>query len=187
MCVAHFWIDDKYFFQITDQYWRYSAAQIVLTTLLSEAVVVSENLWIAQFCSPKNVRGDLEFQFNVLVSFFAQYNIAFAPVPPRRNYRNLIETRHGIIRAAHLCLKDAALDSDPKLHAVSAVRISNKMFGSDSLWAYEIANCFTKPINFFFLLNATLSQLISAHGKIRAEQKVTQMLWSKASKNSALP
>lgn len=119
-----------------DHYSKNSAAQPVLITSFADAVVVFKNLGVAQFGSPKEVRGDLAFYFDIFKSLLAQYNIAFASLPPRRHYKNLIETKHGIIRAKYLRLLNATPDCEPKLHAVSAVRISNEMYGSDKLSAY---------------------------------------------------
>lgn len=110
----------------------------------------------------------------------------FAPVPPRRHYENLIEHKHGIIRTIYLRLNNAAPDENPKLHSVSADRISNEMYGSDTLSAYEIAKGFAKLNDFSFLFKATIFELIYAHDEINAKQNLTQILLFNASRKTVL-
>lgn len=142
VCVDHIWLEDTGLFQILDHYSRNPAAQIVSTTSFSEAFVVLEILWKAQFSSPEEVRGDVAFCFDVVLSFLAQNNIRFAPVSPRCHYLNLVKSKYGIIRIIYLFLKDAATDCDPEVHAVSAVWISNELDGSVTLLADEFAEDF---------------------------------------------
>lgn len=104
VCVDHFWFKHTCPFHIVDLCPKYSAVQIVSTTSLSESVVLYEDLWVAHFLSPKEISGDLDLRFDVFVSFHSQYNIAFPYVPFRRHYKNLIETKHGIIGAIYLRL-----------------------------------------------------------------------------------
>lgn len=150
VCVDYFWFEDKRLFHNMDHYSRYSAAQQVSTTSLAEGNFVFENLWVAQLWFSKEVRGGPASRFYIFTAFLALYNIASAPVPPRRHFKKFIETKHNISKVIYFRLINAAPNCDFKLRALPAYRISNEIYGSDTLSTYEIAKGFTNRLVFRF-------------------------------------
>lgn len=163
-----------------DTYSIFSTVLPVESTVLSEAIVGFENTWIAQFWPPGAVKGDISVRFDEFQSFLAQYDIAFLPVPRQRHHKNLLEPKHGVIRSNFYSLKSASLLSDVKLLSVTAVRILNELYGSDTLSALEIVEGFSKPIDNFFPPKFTPPDVVSAHDESKAKRKLTFMLMSNA-------
>lgn len=67
-------------------------------------------------------------------------------VPPRLHCKNPIDPRHVTIRSIFLHLKIAEPEVSDATNAVRAIRISNDLYGSDTLSAYEMAKGFSKPL-----------------------------------------
>lgn len=82
--IDHLWLDEICLLHVMDSYSRFSIAQPVQSTALSQAVVAFENLWISHFWPPSSVQGDLAFRFPEFIDFLNQYNISFRPVPPKK-------------------------------------------------------------------------------------------------------
>lgn len=134
-----------------------------------------ENLWISQFWPPEVVRSDLALRFDIFIKYLSQYDVDFAPQPPRRYYKYLIKEMHGVIRANFLRLNYVSLQADLNLLAVTTTRISNKMHGSDTFSTYKISKGFCTPIHHSCLPNGTLAEFIWAHDEIQAKRKLTRM------------
>ena len=183
VCVDHFWLDGQCMFHIMDSFSRFSVAQPVESTALVDTTIIFESMWISQFWPPGSVQGDLAFQHDQFQAFLTMYGIDFRPVAPRRHHKNLLEPKHGVIRAIFLRLRNASPNSDIKLHAVTAVRISNEMYGTDTLSSFEIAKGYTKPVDNTILPQSTPQELLDAHHELKAKRKLTLMLRSQVSKD----
>lgn len=133
VCVDHFHLDDLRMFHVMDSHSRYSAALSVPSMSLSDAIVAFESIWVSQFWPPLSVQGDLAFQHPEFVNLLSQYGTSFPPVPPRRHHKNVLESKHDIIRAIFIRLKSASPSSLPALFVSSVVRISNDLYGSDTM------------------------------------------------------
>lgn len=181
--VDHFWLDDICLFHAMDSFSRFSIAQPVTSTAISEVIVAFENLWISHFWPPSQVQGDLAFRFPKFTDFLAKCNISFRPVPPRRHHKNLLEPKHGVIRAVYLRLKSASPSENTGLLTVSAVRISNELYGSDTMSSFELAKGYTKPIDDSFFPQGVSEDIVAAHEELVAKRKLTLLLRSKATQN----
>lgn len=103
--VDNFFLDDFCLIHFMEAYSRYSACQLHPSTALVPASVAFENLWIGQFWPPETAQEDLSFQHNQFSSIIQHYNIPFRPVPPKRHHKNLLEPKHGVIRATFIRFK----------------------------------------------------------------------------------
>ena len=66
--------------------------------------------------------------------------------PPRSRNKNVLESKHGVIRTVFLRLLNEKEDN-AGLVAMQAVRISNDFYGSDILLSFEMAKGFTKLVS----------------------------------------
>lgn len=87
---------------------RYSAALTVPSALLSDAIVAFESSWFSKFCPPSFVQGDLAFRHDDFDTYLSQYGTIFRTVPNLRHHKNVLESKHGVIRAIFLRLKSAS-------------------------------------------------------------------------------
>ena len=75
------------------------------------------------------------------------YGIKIRPVPPRRHHKNSIEPKNRTIRSIFLRIKNENPKISDELASVRSIRISNDLYGSDTLSSFEMARGFTKPIH----------------------------------------
>lgn len=183
VCVDHFHLDDLRIFHAMDSYSRFSAALSVSSASLSDAIIAFESVWVSQFWPPSSVQGDLAFRHEVFQDYLSQYGTSFRPVPTRRHHKNVLESKHGVIRAIYLRLKSASPSSVPGLLAASAVRISNEMYGSETMSSFELAKGYTLPVDANGLPQVTPPELIQARDTLVAKRKLTLMLRSHATRD----
>ena len=107
-----------------------------------------------------------------------RYDIEMRPVPPRRHCKNPIEPRHGTIRSIFLRLKNSDVNVSDELHAIRAIRISNDLYGSDTLSAYEMAKGFSKPLIVDQRPIPIDDSLRAAHDELIAKRKLTLIMRS---------
>lgn len=156
-----------------ESYSRFSVALPVETTALSQSVIAFETLWMSPFWPSFAVQGDLAFLHPAFTTFLDDYNTLFRPIPPARHYKNLLDPKHGVIRSVYLRLKSAAPDLFPSLFALSAVRISDELYGSNILSSFEIAKGYSKPIYHSFLLQYTPGKLVNVSNGLKTKRKLT--------------
>ena len=158
---------------------RFSTGSIVDSTSMKSAIFQIELTWISQFWPPTAIQADGAFVNDEFKAFLNQYGIEFRPVPPRRHCKNPIDPRHGVIRSIFLKLKHAEPDVSDELHAIRSVRMSNDLYGTDTLSAYEMAKGYTKPVIAGQLPIAVDDELQKAHEELIAKRKLTLILRSK--------
>lgn len=61
--------------------------------------VYFESQWIYE---PGSVHGNKVFDNDEFKNYLSIYDISFRPFPPRRNYKNVIESKHRILRDIYL-------------------------------------------------------------------------------------
>lgn len=181
VCVDHFYLDNIRMFHMMDAWSRFSTCYALDDASLRSAVIGFEASWLSKFWAPLSVRGDDAFNKDEFKNYMSTLDIEFRPIPPRRHSKNVLESKHGIIGSVYLRLKSAN-DSDESdtLLAHQAVRMSNDLYGSDTLSAFELANGFTKPVVSGTVPNAVTDELIAAQDTLAAKRKLTLILRSKA-------
>lgn len=99
---------------------RCSAAHVVSTYTIEDAIYAFRLIWISQFWPPEHIHADGTLQTDALTPLLLPYHNKLRPVPPRRNEENMIEPRQGVIRSIFLCLRHANPDSNVSLCAIQA-------------------------------------------------------------------
>lgn len=69
------------------------------------------------------------------------------PVLSRKQQKNAIESKHRIVRSNFLRLQNADSEKPNELHSVTAVRISNELYGIETVSACELATGHNRPID----------------------------------------
>lgn len=169
-----------------DSYSRFSAVYPVPDGSISSAVVAFEATWVAQFWPPESVQGDQAFAKTEFTDYLKNNSISFRPVPSRRHHKNTLEPKHGIIRSIFLRLLSASPEADKTVLALHAVRISNDLYGSDTLSSFEIAKGYTKPINPDETPQKITEELVRARDILSAKRKLTLIMRTKATADPIL-
>ena len=183
VCVDHFYLNGLCLFHAMDSVTRYSGCSIVPDTSLEAAVVAYESCWLCQFWPPSTVLGDAAFKRDVFINFLRMNDTEFCPIPPRRHNKNVLESKHGVIRGIFLRLLNED-QSNAELAAVQAVPISNDLYGSDILSSFEMAKGFTKPVVSDAQARPLHPDLMNAQLQLEAKRKFTRILRSKAIDNT---
>lgn len=104
-------------------------------------------------------------------------------MPPRRHNKNILESKHGVIREIFLRLKNensnAAYTTDFLL-VQQSFRISNDLYGNDELSAHELAKGYTRPVIAGTYPVLVPRELIEAQKTLASKRKLTLILRSKA-------
>ena len=178
VCVDHFHLDDVTLFHCMDTATRFSAAYVVDSTALDEAVIGFETCWLSQFWPPDAIHADSAFCKGEFAEMLKIYDIKIRAVPPNRHQKNMLEPRHGPIRSIFIRLKNSSPDTSQKILALRAVRISNDLYGSDVISAYEAAKGYTRPVNSEVPPVPVDAELLEAHANLVARRKLTKILRS---------
>lgn len=178
--IDHFYLEDMRIFHIMDGASRFSAISITPNTTMKEAIVAFHSSWLNVHWSPSYVQADQAFNNDEFSKFVDNIGAQLKLVPPRRHNKNILEPKHRIIRNIFSRLRDSNPEADARMLAFSAVRISNDMYGSDTLSAFEMCRGITKPIAKFISPVAIPQNLIESHQKIIAKRKLNMILRSKA-------
>lgn len=130
-----------------------------------------ENLLFSQFWPPNAIQVDGAFRNEVMETFLSCYDVDMRPVPPRRQAKDPIEPRHRTMRSILLRSKHSEPDVTDSLYTVREIRISNDLYGSDTLSAYEMAMGFYKPLSIDQKPIPVDEKLRNAHDELIAKLK----------------
>lgn len=179
VCIDHLFLDQLCVFHAMDTTSRYSACYIPNSTSLIDSMLAFEASWLSQFWPPTEVKGDNAFNKTNFIEFLKCLGIEFRPVPPRKHSKNVLESKHGIIRSVYLRLKATTDDQSNQNHLVyQAVRISNVLYGSDTMSAFEMAKGYTVPIIPGTAPHPVPDEILSAQQNLSAKRKLTLILRS---------
>lgn len=178
LCLDHMFLDKTTVLHMMDVSTRFSVGTVVDSTSMENVIYHLENLWFSQFWPPNSIHVDGAFQNEIMKLFLSRYDVEMRPVPPRRHSKNPIEPRYCIIRSIFLRLKHSEPNVSDYLHAVRAIRISNDLYRSDTLSAYEMAKGYTKPLSVGQKPIPVDDELRNAHDELIAKRKLTRILRS---------
>ena len=185
VCVDHFFLNGITIFHAMDTVTRFSAAQVVSSTSLEEAVLAFETCWVAQFGYPDAIQGDDAFMKGAFMDFMNAFDITARPVPPGRHHKNPIESKHKVIRSIFLRLNESSdsgensMNHVDRLEAIRAVHISNDLYGNDIMSAFELSHGYTNRIDSGHARNIS-PDIMDAHEKLQAKRKLSLILRSRA-------
>lgn len=183
VCVDHFFLDAHCVFHLMDSVARYSAGDVVSDVSMKTAIPVIESQWISPFWTPKAILFDPAFDNEPFREYLGNHDIEPRPIPPRRHNKNVIESKHRIIRDIYLRLKSTVPDcteDHQKLLIQQALRISNDLYGTDVCSAHELAKGYTRPIASGEFPATIPEEILNAHHELIAKRRLTLILRSKS-------
>lgn len=128
--------------------------------------------------------GDSAFRSKDFQSFADTYDIQLKPLPPRRHNKNVLQSKHKVIRDIFLRLQHENSDNnvpvDGEMLVLQALRISNDLYGSDTMSSNELAKGYTRPILNGKLPIVVPDEIREAHNKLLAKRKLALIMKSKA-------
>lgn len=179
VCVDHFFPDQLDVFHIMDNKTRYSTGDIVPSLQMSDAIPVFDAKWLSEFWPPGEIHGDKAFDNVEFRNYLSTYEVVFHSFPPRRHYKNVIESKHRVLRDIYLRLKSENTDQDPRLLVSKMFRISNDLYGNNIASAHELAKGYTRPI-FNSLPKILPPDIRQAQEELSAKRKLNMILSSKS-------
>ena len=186
VCIDHMFLEDNCVFHIMDSYSRYSVGSVVPSTTMGDAIPIFDAHWISAFWAPDTVLYDRAFNTNVFKSYLSDLWCEMKPIPPRRHNKNVLESKHRIIRDVYLRLKDGQKDQhtpNESLFVQQALRISNNLYGNEVMSAHELAKGYTYPIVIGTSPVPVPDEIVSAQDQLTAKRKLMRIMRSKAVKD----
>jgi len=183
VCVDHLFLDEYCVFHLMDSTTRFSVGAVVNSSNMLDAIEVFESSWLSQFWEPEVVAFDQAFNSDIFLKFLGKYGIEARPLPSRRHNKNVLESKHRIIRDVYIRLK-ADAEGDPTLSGRTlvqqALRISNDLYGNDVMSSQELAKGYTRPVESGNVPRIVPKEIREAHENLKAKRKLTLILRSKA-------
>jgi len=184
VCIDHLFLDDHKVFHAMCSSTRYSVGAEVPDTTIDKSIACLEAHWISQFWPPNEILYDPAFETQMFNDYVKLYDISTRPIPPRRHNKNVIESKHRIIRDIFLRLKvtneERDLPSKIPILIQQALRISNDLYGNDAMSATELAKGYTRPIRNGETPVLVPEEIQTAHDVLIAKRKLNLILRSKA-------
>lgn len=88
---------------------------------------------------------DTAFDSDEFKEHLVRHGTEFRPIPSRRHSKNVLESKHGVIRNVFLGILQEN-DDNAQLSALQAVSISKDLYGSHILSSFELVKGFNKPV-----------------------------------------
>jgi len=107
VCIDHLYLGDSIVFHAMDSATRYSAGCCVIDTNMEHSIEAFESQWISQFWYPQVVIADPAFNNTLFKKYLTNCGISIRPIPPRRHSKNVLESKHRVLRDIFLRLKHA--------------------------------------------------------------------------------
>lgn len=106
------------------------------------------------------------------------YDISLRPIPPNWHLTNMLEPRHGPIRSILIRFRHAHPETPLPVLELRAVGVSNDLYGSNVVSAYEAAKKYTRPVHSNVPPVPVDNDLLEAHANLAARHKLTRILQS---------
>lgn len=142
ICIDHMFLGDNAVIHIMGSTVRYSVGMIVPDTSMQHAICALESQWISQFWMPGGVIFDQAFDNSIFRSYLNKCDIEPIALPPRRHNKNVLESKHKILRDIYIRLKhcnDIGNFVTEDIIIQQTFRISNDLYGNDVMSSHELA------------------------------------------------
>lgn len=106
------------------------------------------------------------------------YDINLRLVLRNRHQKNILEPRHSTVRSIFLRARHTERNISDPVHDLSAVRISNDLYGTDVISAFEAEKGYRRPVQPDMPPVTVDSELLQAHGNLIARRKLKRILRS---------
>lgn len=107
-------------------------------------------------------------------------------IPPRRYNKNVLESKHNVIRDIYLRLKpeqQPSTEVEEKRLVQCALRISKDLYGIDLCSSKELTKGYTRPISAGSFPKSFPSDILKAHDDLVPAMKLNRILNSKSVQN----
>lgn len=179
VCVDHLYLDRITVMHVMDATTRYSAGSVVSSPNTADTITVFEAVWIAQFWAPSHVLGDNAFSNNEFKQYLDSHGITFRSIPPRRHNKNVLESKHRVLRDICTRILSQNRAQKPDILIQSILRISNDLYVNDIASSQELAKGYTRPISNTLPVPVP-HEILEAHNELIAKRKLNKILRSKA-------
>lgn len=129
LCVDRFFLEGARVSHAMDAATRYAAGLVCPDISLQSALHALETVWLGLFWSLRSVQRDGSFRHAEFTDFLDDHRVTFRPVSFRRHYKNVLKSKHGVIRAICLRFTSANPSMAASLALQQAVRV-NTMNGT---------------------------------------------------------
>lgn len=104
ICIDHMYLGDQCVVREIDTKTSFSAGVVVIDTSLSDSIYSLHVCWLTPILSPEAIRDDGAFMNNLLTDFTRYIGVKFESEPPHRHQRNVLVSKHCILRSMFLRL-----------------------------------------------------------------------------------
>lgn len=181
VCIDHLFLEQHDVIHFMDAQTRYSSGLLVPTTNMRDAIYGFETKWKAEFWPPDCVQGDKAFSNTDFKNYLKLNDVSFRLVSPRRHSKNVLESKHRVLRDIYLRLKSEVEDEDPRLLVAKMFRVSNELYGNNFAPSHELAKGYTRPV-VQGGIHILPSSIIHAQERLSAKRKLNLILSSKSIK-----
>ena len=179
VCIDHLFLDGHDVLHMMDSRTRYSTGLIVPSTSMREAIIGYESKWLFEFWPSDAVQIDQAFNNSEFKIYLSLYDINYRPVPPRRHSKNVLESKHRILRDIFLRLQSAFPMEDTRMIVSKIFRVSNDLYGNNVASSHELSKGYTRPIIHDFPRNIP-PEILKAQEALSAKLKLNLILSSKS-------
>ena len=180
VCIHHFHLGNLHICHVMDGTKRYSTGAIVPHTGMKAAVWVLDSYWISPFWVLESIQFDQAFANKEFTEFLSLHGINARSVPAQCHNKNVIESKHKVIKDIFLRTKSTNADLCETLAVQQAIHISNDLCGNDTCFAHELAKDFTRAIVPDILPKIVPKDLVTARKTLIAKRKFNLTLSSKS-------
>lgn len=113
---------------------------------MANSIRALESFFLSPFWIPLAVQVDNTFKKDQFRDILDEHGVKLRVVPPRRHRKNVLESKHGIIRSIVLRLFGSKTPVSPYLSALRAIQISTGIYGLETRSAFEIGNGCTRSV-----------------------------------------
>ena len=184
VCLDHVFLDDYVVLHFMDSSTRLSQGAIVTTKTVREAIDHFEMIWVSQYGYPESLLADQAFITDEFKRYADSVGMNLLPVPSRRHNKNVLESKHRVLRDIFNRIKEcnSTSDSTDQMVVQQVMRIANNLYGNDVVSSYELAKGYTLPLVEDRVMLQVPPDLIEAHNVLKAKRKLNLILKSKAVK-----
>lgn len=180
VCIDHLHLSDMRVCHVMDATTRYSVGSVVPDVGIDNAILTLEAHWISPFWAPESIQCDQAFDNSKFKSYLSIYDISPRPIPARRHNKNVLESKHRILRDMFLRLSAHSPEISESLIVQQTFRIANDLYGNDVLSSSELAKGYTRPINKGVRPKILPEEIVTAHEALIAKRKLTLILRSRS-------
>ena len=129
VCLDHVFLDNYVVIHFMDSCTRFSQGAIVTTRTVHDAIDHFELIWVSQNGYPKSLLADQAFITGEFKRYAESVGVNLLPVPSRRHNKNVLESKHRVLRDIFNRIKEcnSTSDSTDQMVIQQVMRIANNL------------------------------------------------------------